>query len=608
MNIPRQFYGVNHLSKLLSNFQDSDLSEYPKLEYCEIEDVREIPLEKKDTAALGINAGELSGLFRKLTSNRLCALDGFAVAKGENLLFAGYHPPYSKEIPHITNSTCKTVTAIGIMFAVSEGLLQEEDSVLSFFPEYETIMTPKYLRQMTVKHLLTMTSGTKCNETTSVVETDWVKAFLLTDCQYEPGTKFIYNSMNTYMLSAILTKVTGKSVMEYMKERFFAPLGINHIKWELCPMGIERGGWGLHISLEGMLKIGMFLANNGQFRGKQLIPPSYIRKMKEERVSQDADAFAVGYGYQLWHLPKGLYMLSGMYGQHVIIDERNNLIVATNAHSDKMFPDSILVKNIVECMANHKLYRPDHPVKERITYHKLMQEFQAFCNGWRLPRASGEMPFLLYSMKQEKNRKAEAERVRNGLSLFDGKRLHIDQASIKLFPYMLQGMYQCPPFVVTDIAFKKQEDGLKLCFYKERSKKEDTKRERLMIKAGYGEYMHQVIKVGQDEKELAVKVYMAKDEDGNPVVMLDIVFPSAGFSRLIKFFLLGERIGMECQEYPDMRAIVEQVLFGEAVIAGNTIDLTNKLPESIRVFMEHKVEPRVNGYFAEHRKKNRELK
>ena len=348
MNIPRQFYGVNHLSKLLSNFQDSDLSECPKLEFHKIEDIREIPLDKKDTAALGISAGELSGLLRKLTSDRLCALDGLAVARGENLLFAGYRPPYSKELPHITNSTCKTVTAIGIMYAVSEGLLKEEDSVLSFFPEYETMMTPRYLRQMTVKHLLTMTSGTKCNETTTVVETDWVKAFLLTDCQCEPGTKFIYNSMNTYMLAAILTRVTGKSVMEYLKKRFFAPLGISHIKWELCPMGIERGGWGLHISLEGMLKIGMFLANDGAFRGKQLIPSSYIRRMKEEKVSQDADAFAVGYGYQLWYLPKGLYMLSGMYGQHVIIDEKNGLIVATNAHSDKMFPDSILVRNIVE--------------------------------------------------------------------------------------------------------------------------------------------------------------------------------------------------------------------------------------------------------------------
>ena len=367
-------------------------------------------------------------------------------------------------------------------------------------------------------------------------------------------------------------------------------------------MGIERGGWGLHISLEGMLKIGMFLANDGAFRGKQLIPPFYIRRMKEEKISQDADTFAVGYGYQLWHLPKGLYMLSGMYGQHVIIDEKNSLIVATNAHSDKMFPDSILVRNIVECMTDHRLYRPEHTVKEKLSYHKLLQEFQAFCNGWPLPKASGELPFPLYCARQEKIRAVKAEEVGNLLSLFDGKRLHIDQASIKLFPYMLQGMYQCPPFVVTDIAFKKQENSLKLCFYKERNKKEETKRERLIMEAGYGEYMHQVITIGKDKKELAVKTYMAADEDENPVVMLDIVFPSAGFSRLIKFFLLGDRIGIECQEYPDMRAIVEQVLFGEAVIAGNTIDLTDKLPESIRVFLEHKVEPRVNGYFAKHRK------
>ncbi|MCM1156864.1 MAG: beta-lactamase family protein [Bacteroidales bacterium] len=603
MNIPRQFYGVNYLSKLLNNFQDSDLSECPKLEFHQIEEVRELPLEKKDTAALGINAGELSGLLRRLVTDRFCALDGFAVAKGENLLFAGYRPPYSKEIPHITNSTCKTVTAIAVMFAVSEGLLKEEDLVLSFFPEYETMMTPKYVRQITVKHLLTMTSGTKCNETASVVETDWVKAFLLSDCQYEPGTRFVYNSMNTYMLAAILTKITGKSLMEYLKKRFFAPLGINHVKWELCPMGIERGGWGLHISLEGMLKIGMFLANNGKFHEKQLIPPSYIRKMKEETVSQDADAFATGYGYQLWHLPKGLYMLSGMYGQHVIIDEKNALIVATNAHSDKMFPDSPLVRNIVEYMTMHNLYKPDNPVRERMAYHKLMQEFQAFCNGWQLPKPSGELPFLLYSMKQEKIKAADGERVRNELSLFDGKRLHIDQASVKLFPYMLQGMYQCPPFTVTDIAFKKQENGLKLCFYRERSKKEDAKREHLIMDAGYGEYLHQVIAIGEDKRELAVKAYMAEDEENNPVVMLDIVFPAAGFSRLIKFFLLGENIGIECQEYPDMRAIVEQVIFGEAVIAGNTIDLTNKLPESIRVYMEHKVEPRVHGYFAKSGKK-----
>lgn len=602
MNIPRQFYGINYISKLFSNFQDTDLSEYPKLEFHEIEDITELPLEKKDTFSLGINAGKLSNLLRKLISNRLCALDGFAVARGENIILSGYRPPYSAEIPHITNSTCKTVVAIGIMFAVSEGLLKEDDTVLSFFPEYETMLTPKYVRQMTVKHLLTMTSGTKCNETASVVETNWTKAFLLTDCQDEPGTRFVYNSMNTYMLSAILTKVTGKSVTEYLKKRFFAPLGINHIKWELCPMGIERGGWGLHISLEGMLKIGMFLANDGIFHGKQLMQPFYVRKMKEVTVSQDADALATGYGYQLWHLPEGLYMLSGMYGQHIIIDEKHKLVVATNAHSDKMFPDSILVRNIIECMTDKTLYKPESRVKELAAYHGLMQEFKAFCNGWKLPKKSKELSFIFYSLKQKKRMRLEKERLQNILSVFDGKRLHIDQASIKLFPYMLQGMYQCPPFIVTDISFKKQEDFIKLCFYKERGKKDTKKRERLVIEAGYGRYRHQAVTIGQDEKEIAVRTYPATDEDGHSVIMLDIVFPAAGFSRLIKFFLLGDRVGIECQEYPDMRAIVEQVLYGEAVIAGNTIDLTNKLPESIRVFVEHKVEPRVNAWFAEQRK------
>lgn len=608
MNIPRQFYGINYISKLFSNFQDTELSEYPKLEFHEIEDVMEVPLEKKDTFSLGINAGRLSNLLRKLVSDRLCALDGFAVARGENVILSGYRPPYSAELPHITNSTCKTVVAIGIMFAMSEGLLTENDTVLSFFPEYETMLTPKYVRQMTVKHLLTMTSGTKCNETTSVVETNWVKAFLLTDCQDEPGTRFVYNSMNTYMLSAILTKATGKSVTEYLKKRFFSPLGINHIKWELCPMGIERGGWGLHISLEGMLKIGMFLANDGAFHGKQLISPSYIRRMKDSNIPQDADALATGYGYQLWHLPKGLYMLSGMYGQHVIIDEKHKLVVATNAHSNRMFPDSVLVKNIIECITDNRLYKPELRVKELKAHHKLMQEFQAFCKGWRFPGETKEAPLILYALKQKKRMELEREKLQNTFSYFDGKRLHIDQAAIKLFPYMLQGMYQCPPFVVTDIAFRKEENFIRLCFYKERNKRDAKKRERLIIEAGYCEYRHQTITIGQDEKELAVKAYPSTDEDGHLVIMLDIVFPAAGFSRLIKFFLLGDRIGIECQEYPDMRAIVEQVIYGDAVIAGNTIDLTNKLPESIRVFVEHKVEPRVNAYFAMDRKNKSESK
>lgn len=595
MNIPRQFYGMNHLSKLLSNFQDTELTEYPKLEFHEIEDVKYLPLEQRNTFSLGLSADRLFMLLNELATSRLCALDGFACARGEKLLFAGYRPPYSEENPHITNSTCKTVTAIAVMFAVSEGLLSEEDTLLSFFPEYENLLTPKYVKQITVRHLLTMTTGSKTSEVTSVVENDWVKAFLLTDCQYEPGTRFIYNSMNTYMLAAILTKVTEMSLMDYLKDRFFSPLGINHIKWELCPQGIERGGWGLHISLEGMLKIGIFLMNNGKFNGKQLIDAVYIKRMKETKVVQESDSLSVGYGYQLWHLPKGRYMLSGMYGQHVIIDEQKKLVFATNAHGDRMSPDSHLTRTILKYMDDKALYQPKNKLLEELSYRKFMQELKIFTNGCYTN------DFLKNKTTVNKFYKQQREEVTELLIQFDGKRLHIDQASIKLFPYILQGMYMYPPFHVTDIAFKMQTNTLKLCFYKERSKKsKEETRDSLILEAGYGTYHMQTVFFGEDKKDVALKAYPSADEDGRSVLMLDIVFPAEGFSRLIKFFILEDgKIAIESQEFPDLRAISEQVIYGDTVIAGNTIDLTNKLPESVRVFLSHKVEPRVHGYFAE---------
>lgn len=620
MNIPRQFYGMNYISRLFSNFQDDEVVDCPKLCFSEIRDITEVPLTMKDTFELGVSAAELSKMLRELVTTRSCCLDGLGIAKGENKICSGYRPPYSMKNPHITNSTCKTITAIAVMFAVSEGLLGVEDTVLSFYPEYDTMLTSKHVKQMTIEHLLTMTSGTKCTEITAVVEEDWVKAFLLTDCQSEPGTQFIYNSMNTYMLSAILTKITEMSLLEYLRPRLFEPLGINNVSWELCPKGMERGGWGLHLSIDGMLKIGLFLANDGKYNDRQLIDSSYIRKMKEVKVEQDTDALSTGYGYQLWHLPNGFYMLSGMYGQHVIIDDSHKLVIATNAHNDKMFPDSQFTRTILNCMNSESLYQPEVKRKEKALYKKFIQEFQAFCNGWKLPKATKELPFSLYCKKQEKRIAEEISKLQEICSGFNGKRLRIDQATFKLFPYMMRGMYQFPPFAVTNIAFKTSEQSMEMCFVKERTRKErrdsrnnrskqdnnDRKsyrekglQERLVVKAGFAKYCNQTIMIGPNRIQLASKVYLSTDEDDNEVIQLHMVFPAAGFSRKIKFFLLEDRISIECMEYPDMKAIVEQVVYGETTLAGNSIDLTGKLPEGLRVFVDHKVEPRVNGIWID---------
>lgn len=592
MNIPRQLMGMNYLTRIVENFQDGDSVTCPKTGYHEIQTSNCVPLAPVSSSQLSLNAEKTLAFLQDVTTDSACALDGIGIARGENILFASYRAPASEQYPRITNSTCKTITAIAIMFAIAEHLLTTDDLVISFFPEYDNLLTPKYTRRLTIYHLLTMTSCSKCNEVASVTEQDWVKAFLLSDCQYEPGTHFIYNSMNSYMLAAILTKVTGCSLVEYLKERLFEPLNMGDIVWEVCPLGIERGGWGLHLSLDNMLKVGIFLAKDGAYGGKQLIRPEYIRNMKRTNVEQDADALATGYGYQIWHLPKNLIMLSGMFGQHVIFSEKTQLVVAMNAHNDRMFPDSVLVQKVMNYIADDAVYQTDAIWKEHLNGRNMLQYVEAFSKGYVLKEYRGGMAYPIYRREQEKKKINDRESVIHFFDRCDRKRLHINGATIKLFPYMMQGMYQYPPFQITDIVFRRKECGLCITFFRNRSHREE-RRQQIEIIAGANQFLSNKLHVGEDERVVLARMKPARDEDENEVILLDIAFPAEGIGRRIKFFLLENRVAIECTESPDMRAIVEQVLSGDAVIAGSTYDIADKLPESLRVFLEHKVEPKV---------------
>ena len=574
MNIPRQFYGVNYLSKIVSNYQDKETTYFPKTEYNNLNDSDNIPLDKADSYRLSLNAGETYNFLKKLMSDRSCGVDGIAIARGEDVLLSFYRPPYSVTTPHITNSTCKTVTAIAVMFALSEERIGLSDKVVSYFEDYESKAIPQAVREITIEHLLNMTSCSKTNELISVCEEDWVKAFLLTDCSKEPGSCFIYNSMNTYMLAAILRRVTGESLMDYLTPRLWKPLGISGIKWELCPKGIERGGWGLHITLDGMLKLGMFLANDGSFHGRQLIHPSFIRMMKSNTVMQDTDKLSASYGYQLWNLPDGAYMLSGMYGQHVIINEKKKLIVSVNAHSDKMFPDSKLTRSILAFINNEKLYVPDFVIREKLNYGKLIKLIKYYSTDDTAPN--------------------EAERIRRYAGKLNNKNLIIENGSVKLFPYLMQSLYMYPPYHINVMEIKLiDDDRIGIIYNKTKTKKNET--ECLEFEYGIGKYHHKMMSFGEDVRPVACRAYMAKDEDGRNVLMLDMTFPDAGYSRVIKLFFLDDnKLALECVEYPDIKAIVDQVLSGETVLAGNAVDLADRLPEGVRVMLDQQMEPRMN--------------
>ena len=145
--------------------------------------------------------------------------------------------------------------------------------VISFFPDKLPDKISDNLAALKVKHLLTMSVGNEKEPTHAVVETeDWVRTFLAQSITHEPGTVFLYNSVATYMCSAIVQKLTGQTVIDYLTPRLFAPLGISGMTWETCPRGINTGGWGLSIPTEGLAKFGQLYLQKGRWNGQQILP------------------------------------------------------------------------------------------------------------------------------------------------------------------------------------------------------------------------------------------------------------------------------------------------------------------------------------------------
>ena len=258
--------------------------------------------------------------------------------------------------PHIMNSVSKTFTATAIGFAVSEGLLKVTDKVISFFPDECPATISPNLEKLEIRHLLTMSGGHDTDPTGKIRSSknnNWVKDFLNTSFEHEPGTFFCYNSMGTYVLSAIVQKVTGQKVIDYLYPRLFRPLGITGIRWDESPQGINCGGWGLYIRTEDMAKMGQFILQKGQWKGKQLLPESWINEattshiasvpagvrpeeLKEKGLTVKNSDWLQGYGYQMWRCRHDAIRADGANGQYIIILPEKDVVIVTTAHIGDM--------------------------------------------------------------------------------------------------------------------------------------------------------------------------------------------------------------------------------------------------------------------------------
>ncbi|MBR4365697.1 MAG: serine hydrolase [Bacteroidaceae bacterium] len=279
-------------------------------------------------------------------------LHSIMILKHGEVVYEKWFNGHSAETPHPMFSVSKTFTAIAVGLAINEGKLNLTDPVVKFFPDQLPDEPSDYLKVMTVRDLLTMTCGHDEEPNSSRADSvDWVENFLAWPVKHQPGEYYLYNSIGTYMLSAIVQKVTGEKLIDYLDTRLFQPLNINRPTWDESPQGINCGGWGLNIKTEDMAKLGQLFLQKGKWNGKQVVPAEWLKEMSSYQVpsapsgtrfedlekaglNKDNNEWVQGYGYQMWICRHNAFRADGYAGQYIMVFlDRDAVLVLTTSSS-----------------------------------------------------------------------------------------------------------------------------------------------------------------------------------------------------------------------------------------------------------------------------------
>ena len=304
-------------------------------------------LTRSSPAVEGIDDAAILNFVEAL-STELGAPHSMMLLVHGKVIAEGWWTPFVPDAQHMLFSVSKSFTSTAISLLIDEGRLSVESRVIELLPDDAPAQISANLAAMTVRDLLTMTSG-HATDTLEAIErsamaggSNWARAILAEPIAHVPGSTFVYNSGATYLLSAILTRITGQRLIDYLTPHLFAPLGIHSATWEQCPRGIDVGGWGLALTTEQIAAFGQLLLQGGRWQDAQIVPADWVAEATAFQVPNgDADLrdaegnvtdSSQGYGYQFWRCQApGAYRADGAFGQMCIfLPEQDAVLVLTN--------------------------------------------------------------------------------------------------------------------------------------------------------------------------------------------------------------------------------------------------------------------------------------
>jgi CubicO group peptidase (beta-lactamase class C family) len=290
-------------------------------------------------------------LVRLVEFGRGAALDSVLVTRHGHLVLDAYFAPFQRGKRHVFNSATKGVVGTLIAIGVQQGWIKSFDQpVREFFPEMSGPEDPRR-RAMTLQHLLDMTSGLQWDEPltsntfVSYAEMwrspNWVEFILSRPLVAAPGETFNYNSGNSHLLSAIVTRKTGRSAEAFARVELFERMAIVDYLWPADPQGVSTGGAGLELQPLDAAKIGYLYLRNGSWNGTQLLPSGWIERIRRASIAM-MPGTPLRYSNQFWVLPPAnAYMAVGLNSQAIIVLPELDIVAVTTGRGPPRFPELI---------------------------------------------------------------------------------------------------------------------------------------------------------------------------------------------------------------------------------------------------------------------------
>ncbi len=365
--------------KLISRYLDTETATkgiYPFVaKKPDFPNEKPLALPFKMPFAAGVSARHIADFLKELSQNRELDMHSLIIVKDGAVITRAEWGDYTLNTRKMTHSECKSLLSLVIGVLIGDGRLSLDDKVSSLLSRRLSPILKLSAGNMTVSHLLTMTTGVIFNELGTVTDQCWLRSFFESGRKFPLGKEFDYNSLNSYLLSVIVREVSGLSLSAFTEERIFKPLGIKGAFWEKSPEDIECGGFGLYIFPDDIAKLGLLVLNGGEWEGKQIVPREYL----EAATSKKVTVKGVGdfdYGYHVWCAKNGKgFLFNGMFGQNLLCYPENKIIIVSNASNGETFQQGPYY-GICKRFFEGEIPKPKNAVSEEIALSKTLFELK----------------------------------------------------------------------------------------------------------------------------------------------------------------------------------------------------------------------------------------